>query len=92
MQVRCCVDTIARQCAKLQIHHIRCINNDENITVNDNLNYLLEHRPNEYMSTFMIFCIKLCLNCILKNNVFIKIKTDELGNVKGLYPLSYNSL
>lgn len=89
--VRCCVDTIARQCAKLQIHHIRRINNDENITVNDNLNYLLEHRPNEYMSTYD-FLYNIVSKLYLENNVFIKIKTDELGNIKGLYPLSYNQL
>lgn len=85
--IRTCIDTIARNAAKLQIHHIIRYDNQTK-KADDALEQLLNHRPNEYMSSYD-FLYKIVSMLYSDNNVFIKIKTDEKGNVIGLYPLSY---
>ncbi len=88
--VRTCVDTIARNAAKLRPAHIRRV--DDKVAKTDSaLDSLLSTRPNQYMSTYD-FLYKLVTQLYLYNNAFASIQTDASGNVSAIYPLDYNSL
>ena len=88
--VRTCIDAIAKNAAKLKPKHIRRANGQ--ITeVADNLQWLLQVRPNQYMSAYD-FLYKVVSQLYTNNNSLIYIQTDPLGNVTGLYPLSFSSI
>ncbi len=82
--VRACIDTIARHFAKMQpVHRMK------GNTVNDNLNILLNYRPNPDMSTYdFLYKVATCYE--MDNNAYIYIKRDNIGNVIALYPFSYS--
>ena len=88
--VRTCVDTIARNAAKLRPAHIRRVD-DKVVKTDSALDSLLSTRPNQYMSTYD-FLYKLVTQLYLYNNAFAYIQTDASGNVSAIYPLDYNSL
>lgn len=87
--VRTCIDTIARNCAKMGINHIR-VKDGKSYPQRGVLQELLTCRPNEYMSTYD-FIYKIISQLYTYNNAFIYIKTNG-GAITGLYPLSYQSL
>lgn len=84
--VRSCIHTIANNTAKLKAIHMR-----SGVVVNDKLATLLSVKPNMYMDAFS-FYYKVVTNLYTKNNAFIYIDRDFMGNVLGLYPINYSSI
>lgn len=88
--VRTCIDAIARNAAKLKPKHIR--RGKGKITeVSGALEWLLQVRPNPYMSAYD-FLYKTVSQLYTNNNAFIYIQTDLMGRVTGLFPLSFASI
>ncbi len=88
--VRTCVDAIARNAAKLKPKHIRRANGRVT-AIADDLQWLLEVRPNPYMSAYD-FLYKVVSQLYTNNNAFVYIRFDSIGKITGLFPLSYSSL
>lgn len=89
---RTCIDTIAKNAAKLKPRHIRRDMKDgKSITdVHDNLEWLLSVRPNIYMSAYD-FLYKVVAQLYSCNNAFIYIQTVN-GVVAGLYPINFSNI
>lgn len=84
--VRKAVHTIATNGAKLRAKHIR--KKDGKLEVQStNFEYLLNIRPNYFMSAFD-FLYKIITQLLLKNNAFVYIERDERGNIKGYHPIN----
>ena len=79
--VRTCIDTVAKNFAKVEMHHKRGSN-----IVKDSLEQILK-RPNELMSTYD-FLYKIISTLYMNGNAFIYIKTNNNGEIIGLYPLT----
>ena len=79
--VRTCIDTIAKNFAKVEMHHKKGTN-----IVKDSLEIILQ-RPNELMSSYD-FLYKIISNLYMNGNAFIYIKTNNSGEIVGLYPLT----
>ena len=90
IDIRACVDTIARNAAKMHPKHIRDSKGKFEI-VNDNLYRLLSKKPNELQNAFQ-FYYKVVSDLELYNNSYIYIQRDENFKVTGLYPLSYRTI
>ena len=90
IEIRACVDTIARNAAKMHPKHIR--NGKDNFEiVNGNLYRLLSKKPNELQNAFQ-FYYQVITDLELYNNSYIYIQRDENFKVTGLYPLSYKTI
>ena len=88
--VLACVDTIARNGAKMHPRHIRNFNGRmEN--VKGNLYKLLDKQPNEIQNAFK-FYYQIITNLELYNNSLVYIQKDENLKVTGLYPLEFNEI
>ena len=90
IQIRACVDTIARNAAKMHPKHIRTNENKFEI-LNGNLYRILAKKPNELQNAYQ-FYYQVISDLELYNNSFIYIQRDENFKVTGLYPLSYKSI
>ena len=90
IQIRACVDTIARNAAKMHPKHIRRTAEKLEI-VNGNLYRLLAKKPNELQNAFQ-FYYQVVTDLELYNNSYIYIQRDENFKVTGLYPLPYRSV
>lgn len=90
IQIRACVDTIARNAAKMHPKHIRDSKGKFEI-VNGNLYRLLAKKPNELQNAFQ-FYYQVVTDLELYNNSYIYIQRDENFKVTGLYPLSYRNI
>lgn len=90
IDIRACVDTIARNAAKMHPKHIRDSKGKFEI-VNDNLYKLLSKKPNELQNAFQ-FYYRVVSDLELYNNSYIYIQRDENFKVTGLYPLSYRTI
>jgi len=85
-----CVDTIARNAAKMHPKHIR--KTPEKLEVlNGNLYRLLSKKPNELQNAFQ-FYYQVISELELYNNAYIYIQRDENFKITGLYPLSYKTI
>ena len=80
---RTCIDRIATHCAKLIPKHIQ---NDLSRSINGDINYLLQHRPNPLMNTYD-FIYKIISMLYTDSNAFIYIQKDENGYIKAFYPV-----
>ena len=88
--VLACVDTIARNGAKMHPRHIRNFNGKlEN--VKGNLYKLLAKQPNEIQNAYK-FYYQVITDLELYNNSLIYIQRDENLKVLGLYPLEYSEI
>ncbi len=88
--VRAAVHAIASNAAKLKPRHIRRLNGQ--ITYqNSNIERLLQVRPNPYMNAYD-FLYKVITQLYMKNNAFIFIMTDNLGNITGFYPINASAI
>ena len=88
IDVRACVDAIARNAAKMHPRHIRNFNGKmEN--VKDNLYKLLAKQPNEVQNAYR-FYYQVINNLELYNDSFVYIQRDENLRVTGLYPLDFD--
>ena len=90
IDVRACVDTIARNAAKMHPKHIRDSKGNFEI-VNGNLYRLLAKKPNELQNAYQ-FYYQVITDLELYNNSYIYIQRDEDFKVTGLYPLSYRTI
>ena len=88
--VLACVDTIARNAAKMHPRHIRNFNGKlEN--VKGNLYKLLAKQPNEIQNAYK-FYYQVVTDLELYNNSLIYIQRDENLKVTGLYPLEFREI
>ena len=88
--VLACVDTIARNGAKMHPRHIRNFNGKmEN--VKGNLYKLLAKQPNEIQNAYK-FYYQIITNLELYNNSLVYIQKDENLKVTGLYPLEFSEI
>lgn len=69
---RTCIDRIATHCAKLIPRHIQ---NNLSQTINGDINFLLQHRPNPIMNTFD-FIYKIISMLYTDSNAFVYIQKD----------------
>ena len=90
IDVRACVDTIARNAAKMHPKHIRDSKGNFEI-INGNLYRLLAKKPNELQNAYQ-FYYQVITDLELYNNSYIYIQRDEDFKVTGLYPLSYRTI
>lgn len=88
--VRACVDAIARHAAKLRPKHIRRMNGDIQ-AVNSTTVRLLQTSPNPYMTAYDFF-YKLVSLLMVKNNAFVFVDYDAMGNPKAFYPIDYSQV
>lgn len=88
--VLACVDTIARNGAKMHPRHIRNFNGKmEN--VKGNLYKLLAKQPNEIQNAYK-FYYQVITDLELYNNSLVYIQRDENLKVTGLYPLEFKEI
>ena len=83
--VRQCIDRIATHCAKMTPKHIKEVE-DTTFTVNGDINFLLQHKPNPIMTKFD-FIYRVISILYSYNNVFIFKSFDREGNISGFYPI-----
>lgn len=90
IDIRACVDVIARNAAKMHPKHIR--RTEEKLEIlNGNLYRLLSKKPNELQNAFQ-FYYQVVSELELYNNAYIYIQRDENFKVTGLYPLSFKTI
>ena len=94
--VLACVDTIARNGAKMHPRHIRnYFSKEENAEkleiVKGNLYKLLAKQPNEIQNAYK-FYYQIITDLELYNNSIVYIQRDENLKVSGLYPLEYSEV
>lgn len=88
IDIRACVDAIARNGAKMHPRHIRNFDGKmENLK--SNLYKLLSKQPNEIQDAYK-FYYQVITNLELYNDSFIYIQRDSDLNVTGLYPLDFS--
>ena len=88
IDIRACVDAIARNGAKMHPKHIRCFN-DKYEYLEDNLYKLLSKQPNELQNAFQ-FYYQIIYNLELYNDSIVYIQRDDKLKVTGLYPLDFS--
>lgn len=90
IDVRTCVDVIARNAAKMHPKHIR--RNAEKLEIlNGNLYKILAKKPNELQNAFQ-FYYQVISELELYNNAYIYIQRDADYKITGLYPLTYKTI
>ena len=88
IDIRACVDAIARNGAKMHPRHIRNTNGQiEN--QKGNLYKLLAKQPNEIQDAYK-FYYQVISNLELYNDSFVYIQRDNDLNITGLYPLDFS--
>jgi len=90
IDIRACVDTIARNAAKMHPKHIRDSKGNFEI-VNGNLYRLLSKKPNELQNAYQ-FYYQVISDLELYNNSYVYIQRDDNFKVTGLYPLSFKTI
>lgn len=89
--IRACVDAIARNAAKLKAKHIRRINGNIINMDGSNVDRILSIQPNPFMNAYS-FMYKVVTQFYMKNNAFIFIDWDDLGQLRGLYPIDASTV
>ena len=90
IDIRTCVDVIARNAAKMHPKHIRRTAEKLEI-LNGNLYRILSKKPNELQNAFQ-FYYQVVSELELYNNAYIYVQRDENFKVTGLYPLSFKTI
>lgn len=80
---RQCIDRIATQVALLDPKHIKSSISQE---MDSQIGYLLANKPNPIMNTYD-FLYKVTSQLYSNKNAFVFIDRDQLGIVRGFYPL-----
>ena len=93
IDIRACVDAIARNGAKMHPRHIRNYYSKEEEkekleNVKDNLYKIIAKQPNEIQDAYK-FYYQVITNLELYNDSFIYIQRDSNLKVTGLYPLDF---
>lgn len=85
--IRACIDTVAKHTAKLT-----ATIKGANSARKNKLKYLLQNRPNPYMSAYD-FLYKIVSMVLTNNNAFIFINYDfDNYEVEGLYPVPFSQV
>ena len=86
--IRACVDTIARNAAKMHPRHIRNYAGKLE-SLKGNLYKILAKQPNELQNAYK-FYYQVVYSLELYNNSFIYVQKDSDLKITGLYPLNFN--
>lgn len=89
-EVLACVDTIARNGAKMHPKHI-CSFKGKVKTLQDSLYKLLAKQPNEVQNAYK-FYYQIITDLELYNNAIVYIQRNEDLKVTGLYPLEFSEI
>ena len=81
------VDAIARNAAKLKGSHVISYGDPGRVDGNQQINRLLQTRPNPYMSAYDLF-YKLVTHLFLNNNAFAFLERNEQGSLTAIYPIT----
>lgn len=87
--VKACIDTIARNAAKMYPKHIQK-NGKGFKSVNGNLQYILSKRPNELQNAFQFYYF-IVTELERFNDFYCYVARDENYKVIALYPLHYGN-
>ena len=86
--VKICIDRVASQCGKLKISYIKKNELGEQKEKNNDLSFILKHRPNEFMTPYQ-FLYKVITLLLLNDNSFIYPLYDKYTySLKAIYPLN----
>lgn len=88
IDIRACIDAIARNGAKMHPRHIRNYN-DTMENLKSNLYKIIAKQPNELQDAYK-FYYQVISNLMMYNDSFIYIQRDENLKVVGLYPLEFH--
>lgn len=83
--IRTCIDTIARNAAKLSPKHVRSSERGFE-TLNKSIQRLVSEQPNEIDNAYS-FYYKVVSQLFLYNNAYVFIQRDSTGIPIGLYPI-----
>ena len=83
--IRTCIDTIARNAAKLSPKHVRSTDRGFE-TLNKTIQRLVSEQPNELDNAYS-FYYKIVSQLFLYNNAYVYISRDPNGMPIGLYPV-----
>ncbi|RUS47676.1 phage portal protein [Cohnella sp. AR92] len=87
---RAAVDAIARNAAKLRGTHV-VSSEQRRKSGESSLNYLLQIRPNPYMTAYDLI-YKLVTHYYLHSNAFAYLQKDERGYLVGIWPIRPQSM
>jgi HK97 family phage portal protein len=88
-EVRATVDAIARNAAKSVGMHVRKGNDGSIIHIHDQIENLLQTRPNPSMSAYD-FLYKMITMMEMDSNAFAYPVWDDAGNLNAIWPINYN--
>lgn len=88
--VRSVIHCIANYATKLQMQHIIRMPDGRYDVIDDDITYMLNRRPNKYMTAAM-FNYKIFAQLLMSNNAFVYPQYDDAGNLRGLWPLSFDN-
>ena len=92
--VKACIDTIARNGAKMHPKHIRNYYKDNKLVLEDvkgNLYKIVAKQPNEIQNAYK-FYYQVITQLMQWNNAIIYVKKNEDLKIEALYPLEYDSI
>jgi HK97 family phage portal protein len=81
-----CINAISTHCAKMMPKHYQ---RDKQLktAINGDINYIISCKPNPFMTVYQ-FLYKTTALWLSQNNEFIYIDIDNMGYLRGLYPLN----
>lgn len=81
-----CINAIATHCAKMMPRHYQR-DGQMKTAINGDINYIISCKPNPFMTVYQ-FLYKTVALWASQNNEFIYIDIDNMGYLRGLYPLN----
>lgn len=90
VDIRACVDAIARNAAKFNPKHIRKRNKGFEL-LDSSLQRIISKQPNELQNAYYFYYYVVC-ELELFNNAFIYVMRDENFKITGLYPLHFQNI
>ena len=81
-----CINAIATHCAKMMPRHYQR-DGQMKTAINGDINYIISCKPNPFMTVYQ-FLYKTTALWLSQNNEFIYIDIDDMGYLRGLYPLN----
>lgn len=81
-----CINAIATHCAKMMPRHYQR-DGQMKTAINGDINHIISCKPNPFMTVYQ-FLYKTTALWLSQNNEFIYIDIDNMGYLRGLYPLN----
>ena len=88
-QIRACIDTIARHCAKFEPRHYKIWEGNRD-NIKGDINFLLSNKPNPIDTTYD-FIYRIVTLYLIYNNSYVYIDKDSQGMITGFYPINYTT-